>query len=189
MDLNWLDWLLLTILLFFVVTSAMRGFVRDIIGLTASVFALVLAMWFYGSAGFYITRWVSSERTADLIGFVAIVVAVLIAGRILAWIFNRFLRTVGLSFFDRLIGAFFGLLKGFIVSVALLMGFTAFGPVLDTAGAKDSGAAQSAVLHSKIAPLLLEASRIAVAMAPMELKSSFQKQYDGVISLLNRDSR
>jgi membrane protein required for colicin V production len=186
---NWLDWALIAILLSFAITSAMRGFSRDIIGLAASVCALLFAMWFYGSAGAYISRWVSSERTANLIGFIAIVIGVLLAGRLLGWIVNRFLRTVGLSFFDRLLGAVFGLVKGFIVSVALLMAFTAFGPVFDTTAPEYSGAEQSAVLHSEIAPVMLEASRVLVAMAPMELKSSFRKQYDGVVSLLKRDSR
>ncbi|HYA17653.1 MAG TPA: CvpA family protein [Bryobacteraceae bacterium] len=187
MSFNWLDWVLIAILLYFTVTSAMRGFTRDIIGLAASVFALILAMWFYGSAGYYVGRWVASERTASLIGFIAIVFGVLLAGRLLAWIINRFLRTVGLSFFDRFLGALFGLVKGFIVSVALLTAYMAFGPVFDKTAGNQSGAAQSPVLHSEIAPWLLEASRVLVAMAPMELKSSFRKQYDGARSLLKKD--
>ena len=187
MSFNWLDWVLISILLYFTVTSAMRGFARDIIGLAASVFALILAMWFYGSAGYYIGRWVSSERTANLIGFIAIVFGVLLAGRLLGWTVNRLLRTVGLSFFDRFIGALFGLVKGFVICVALLTAYMAFGPVFDTTADQSHGAAQSAVLHSEIAPWLLEASRVLVAMAPMELKSGFRKQYDGARSLLKKD--
>lgn len=187
MRFNWLDWLLIAILLVFLISSAMRGFARDIIGLTASVFALILAMWFYGSAGFYIGRLGASERTANLLGFIAIVLGVLIVGRIAGAIVNRFLRTVGLSFFDRFLGALFGLIKGFVICVALLLAYTAFGPVFDTTGGEYYSAAQSAVLNSEIAPFLLEASRVVVATAPMESKSSFRKQYDGVRSFLNKN--
>jgi membrane protein required for colicin V production len=188
--LNWLDWLLIAILLFFAIGSARRGFAREIIGLAATIFALVLGMWFYGSMGAFAARWLNiSERTADFVGFIAIVIAVLVCGAILGWIVNRFLQTIGLSFFDRLLGAAFGLAKGFIVSITLLTAFMAFGPVFDTTAGAKTGAAESAVLHSRIAPYVLEASHIVVAMAPMELKSSFQKQYTSVKSALTSGTR
>jgi membrane protein required for colicin V production len=183
---NWLDWVLIVVLSFFAIASARRGFSREIIGLAAAVFALVLGMWFYGEAGAFLMRFVSSERTANLLGFLLIVCAVLIAGRLLGALVHRFFKTVGLSFFDRLLGAAFGFLKGLIVCIALLTGFVAFGPVFDTAAHSDSGAARSAVLHSQIAPWVLEASHVVVAMAPMELKSSFLKQYASVKSLIEQ---
>ncbi len=170
------------------IASARRGFSREIIGLAASVFALICGMWFYGTAAIYMKRLVSSDRTANLLGFLAVVVIVLLCGRISGWIVNRFLRTIGLSFFDRAVGAAFGFLKGLVVCVALVTAFVAFGPILDTTTGASSGASQSAVLHSQIAPYVLEASRAVIALAPMELKTSFQQQYAGVKSLLSQES-
>jgi membrane protein required for colicin V production len=184
--LNWVDWLLIVVLALFALGSARRGFSREVIGLAAAVFALVFGMWFYGEVGAFLMRFVSSERTANLLGFLLIVGAVLLAGRLLGLAVRKFFDTVGLSFFDRLLGAAFGFLKGLIVCIALLTGFVAFGPVIDTAAGSDSGASRSAVLHSRIAPWVLEASHFAVAMAPMELKSSFLKQYASVKLLLEQ---
>src|SRR5580698_11032554 len=116
---NWLDYLLIAILLVSVYMSARKGFSREIIGLAAALFALVLGMWFYGLAGSYLIPWVSSPRVANLIGFLLVVFAVLILGAMLGWIVSRFLRTVGLSFFDRLLGAGFGLVRGLLLAIAL----------------------------------------------------------------------
>jgi membrane protein required for colicin V production len=121
---------------------------------------------------------VSSVRVANFIGFLLVVFAVLIGGAILGWIVNRFLYTIGLSFFDRLLGAAFGLARGLLIAIALLTGFMAFGPNID------SKTVSSAVLHSRIAPWILDASHLFVAIAPMELKSSFRKQYEQLKAVL-----
>ena len=177
---NWLDYLLIVILLFSAVMSFRKGFSREIIGLAAAFFALLLGMWFYGLAGTLVAPYISSPRVVDLIGFLLVVAAVLIAGGMLGWIVNRFLRTIGLSFFDRLLGAAFGVLRGLLIAMALLTAFMAFGPYTD------SGAASSAMVHSRIAPYVLNASRLVVAMAPMELKTNFQTQYDSIKTALTK---
>ena len=174
---NWLDYILIAILFFSVVQSFRRGFSREIIGVAAMFSAFILAMWFYGLAGSLVSPYVSSVRTANMIGFFIVVIVVLIAGAIVGWIVSRFLRTVGLSFFDRLLGAAFGFIRGLLISMALLTAWTAFGA--QTA----AGAASGAVVHSRIAPYVLGASRLFVAVAPMELKQSFRRYYSQARSI------
>jgi membrane protein required for colicin V production len=179
---NWLDYLLIAILLFSVIMSARKGFSREIIGLAAALFALVLGMWFYGLAGSFLIPYVSSERVANLIGFLLVVLGVLLCGGLFGWIVNRFLHTIGLSFFDRLLGAAFGLVRGLLITIALITAFMAFGPQLD------SKTVSSAVVHSRIAPYVLDASHLFVAIAPMELKSNFRRQYAQVKSVLQNNA-
>ncbi len=173
---NWLDVVLLFILTVSTFLSLRKGFSREVISLAASFFALLLGMWFYGTAASLVQPYVDSPRIASLLGFLLVVAGVLLIGSFFAWIVGKFLRTVGLSFFDRLLGAIFGLARGLLVSIALLTAFMAFGP---HAG---GDAAPSAVVHSKIAPYVLEASRVAVSIAPMDLKQSFRKYYSRVKS-------
>lgn len=162
---NWLDYLLIAILLFSTVMSIRKGFSREVIGLAAAFFAFVLGMWFYGLAGSFVLPYVSSVRVANLIGFLLVVCGVLLCGALLGWIVSKFLRTIGLSFFDRLLGAAFGFARGLLVAMALLTAFITFGP-------------HSAMVHSRFAPYVLRASRWFVAMAPMEMKSGFREQYE-----------
>src|SRR5580698_484090 len=129
---NWLDYALLAILLFSVAMSARKGFSREIIGLAAALFALVLGMWFYGLAGSFLLPYLSSARVANLAGFLLVVFAVLLLGGMIGWIVSRFLRTIGLSFFDRLLGAAFGFVRGLLIAVALLTAWMAFGPQVDS---------------------------------------------------------
>ena len=178
---NWLDYFLLAILLASSLMSARKGFSREIIGLAAALCALVLGMWFYGLAGSFLMPYVSAARVANLIGFLLVVFAVLILGWMLGWVVNRFLRTVGLSFFDRLLGAAFGFVRGLLIAIALLTAYMAFGTDID------SKTVSASVLNSRIAPYVLDASRVFVAIAPMELKAGFLKQYAQVKSLLERN--
>ena len=130
--------------------------------------------------------WITSDRAANFIGFLIVVFTVLLAGALFGAIIKRFLSAVGLSFFDRLLGACFGLIRGALIAIALLTAYIAFGP---QTGSK---AAPSAVVHSQIAPYLLSASSIFVNIAPMELKRSFREVYDEVRSAtkgaMNKDS-
>ena len=113
--------------------SARKGFSREIIGLAAALLALVLGMWFYGLAGSFLMPYVSSPRVANLIGFLLVVIGCAAAAAAsLGWIVSRFLRTIGLSFFDRLLGAAFGLVRGLLIAIALLTAFMAFGPQVDS---------------------------------------------------------
>jgi membrane protein required for colicin V production len=170
-NLNWLDFALIALLLASAVISARKGFSREIVGLAAALFAFVLGMWFYGLVGSYISPYTGSPRTANLIGFLLVVFAVLLCGSFFGWIVSRFLRTVGLSFFDRLLGAVFGLARGALVAAAILTAVVAFGSWAE------SNTEPAAVVNSRIAPYILQASRWFVALAPMELKSGFRRQY------------
>jgi membrane protein required for colicin V production len=190
---NWLDYVLLAIVLVSVLMSVRRGFSREVIGLAASLAALVLGMWFYGLAGSFMIPYVSSPRVANLIGFLLVVIAVLICGGLVGWIVSRFVRTIGLSFFDRLLGAAFGFGRGLLIAVALLTAFMAFGPQVDTkSGDAQTAAAASvvnaSVVNSRFAPYVLDASHAFVAIAPMELKSSFRRQYEQVKAALENNT-
>jgi membrane protein required for colicin V production len=178
---NWLDYVLIAILLISALFSMRKGFSREIIGLAAAILALVLAMWFYGLAGSWLIPYVSSPRIANLAGFLLVILAVLLLGWFLGWIVSRFLRTIGLSFFDHMLGAAFGLLRGLVIAITLLTAYMAFGPEVDSRMVSDS------LLHSRIAPYVLDASRAFVTLAHMELKASFLRQYALVKSLVEKN--
>jgi membrane protein required for colicin V production len=172
--LNWLDDLLILILGFSMARSFGRGLSREVISLVAAIAALVLAMWFYGTAGAMTRTWVGSARAANFLGFLLVFFGVILAGMAIGRVIRSLVKAVGLSFFDRMAGAGFGLLRGTLIAIALLTAYIAFGP------RSDEGDAPSAVVHSQIAPYLMKASSIFVDAAPMELKRSFRDMYDEV---------
>jgi membrane protein required for colicin V production len=178
LTLTWLDIALIAVLFVSTIRSFLNGFSREIIGLAAALLALMFGMWFYRLAGLYLVPFAGSPRIANLAGFLLVVFLVLVCGAVAKRIVGRFVHTIGLSFFDRLLGAAFGFFRGFLVAVALLTAWIAFG----SHGEVD--AAPAAVLHSRIAPYLLKSSRFFVAVAPMDLKQTFRTQYSRIESAM-----
>ena len=172
MGFNWLDWVLIAILAYSVFQSFRRGFTREIISLVSTIVALLLAMWFYPTAGAWLRHWMTSVRTSNFLGFLLVMFGVMMLGGIAGWIVRRFVKAVGLSFFDRLLGAIFGLVRGVFIGVALLTAFVAFGP------RSDPKTAPSAVVHSQLAPPLMKTASVFVDLAPAELKQNFREVYD-----------
>ncbi len=165
---NWLDIVILLILLVSVLTSFRKGFSREVIGLAAVVLALLLGAWFYGTAGSFLLPYVSSRAAANFVGFFLVFCGVMLCGAVVNFVIGKFLKVTGLSIFDHVLGAGFGLLRGVLVAVALILGIMAFAP---------GEQAPASVVRSRLAPYVVDAARVAAAMAPKELKDGFHKTY------------
>ncbi len=64
---NWLDYVLIADrCCVSVLMSARKGFSREIIGLAAALFALVLGMWFYGLAGSFLIALCRVRRASRI---------------------------------------------------------------------------------------------------------------------------
>ncbi len=168
---NWLDAVLLVVLAVSVATSFSAGLAREVVGLVSIVAALVLAIWFYGTAGSVVLPYVSSPGIANFCGFLIVFGGVLLLGGITGRVLGKLMKAAGLSFVDRLLGAGFGLVRGLLISIALVLALLAFEP-----GKSPS----SAVVHSRVAPYVIGAARVCAAIAPRELKDGFHKSYEQV---------
>src|SRR5580693_7464101 len=104
---NWLDILLLLVILLSTVSAVQKGFSREVIGIVAAVIGLICGIWFYGLAGSFLLPYVSAPQVANFIGFFLVFLGCVIFGAIVSAVIRRFVKTVGLSWFDRLLGAAF----------------------------------------------------------------------------------
>jgi membrane protein required for colicin V production len=167
---NWLDILLAILILWSLVTGFLKGFARMGVGFVATILALLGGLWFYGTAGSFFLPHVSSKALANCIGFFLIFCALIalgaLVGRLLAWMF----KWVGLSWLDRLMGAAFGAVRGLILAIVVVMALLAF----------SSAPPPRSVVHSRIAPYVIDAARAVVAFAPRELKDEFHRSYEKV---------
>jgi membrane protein required for colicin V production len=168
---NWLDVVLLILLAGSIVTSFSTGLTREVVGLISLVVALLLAIWFYGTAGAALLPYVSTPAIAHFCGFLIVFCAVLIVGSLAGRLLGRFIKAAGLSFVDRLLGAAFGVVRGLLISIALILALLAFTP---------GKSPPSAVVDSHVAPYVIDAARVFAALAPLELKDGFRKSYEQV---------
>ena len=170
---NWLDFVLALILIASGVAGLRRGFSRQIIGLISGVLALLLGIWFYGTVGFYLLPYASSRTLANAGGFAVVFCGVLLLGALVSFAVGRFVAVTGLSIVDHLLGAGFGLLRGLLFAIAIILGVMAF-----SRGDKPP----EAIVHSRMAPYIVDAARMVVSMAPHDLKEGFRRTYAQVKS-------
>ena len=165
---NWLDVVVLAILAVSVALSFRKGLSREVIGLASVVLAILLGIWFYGTAGSLLAPYLSSHGLANFAGFLLVFCGVMLLGHLVSYTVGKFLKVTGLSIFDHLLGAVFGALRGILIAVALIMAIMAF-----SQGDKPP----SSVVHSCTAPYVVDAARGFAALAPRELKDGFRKTY------------
>jgi len=166
---NWLDAVLILILAVSILTSFRKGLSREVIGLAAVVAALLAGIWFYGTAGSFLLPYVSSRGVANLCGFFLVFLAVMLLGSLVSHVVGRFLRVTGLSLVDHALGAGFGMVRGTLVAVALITAIMAF--------STDAEHPPQSVVHSRVAPYVVDTARVIVAVAPYELKEGFRRSY------------
>jgi membrane protein required for colicin V production len=101
-------------------------------------------------------------------GFAVVFCTVLLLGAMVSFVVGRFLNVTGLSIVDHLLGAGFGLLRGLVFAVAIIMGVMAF---------SRGDNPPDAIVGSRMAPYVVDAARVVAAMAPHELREGFRRTY------------
>ncbi|MBW4028235.1 MAG: CvpA family protein [Acidobacteria bacterium] len=128
---NWFDWLLVGILVYSTVAAFVRGFFREVFSLVGIVAGILLASWNYRLAAAELIRLLGghiSTAVADVIGFLAIALIVMVGCGLVGKVLAKTAKTVGLGFLDRLLGAAFGFARGCLLGVAVMMAAAAFVP-------------------------------------------------------------
>ena len=161
---NWVDLLLLFVLVISVLAGLKAGFARVGIGFAATLLGIFFGLWCYGIVGAYFLDYVSSRAIANLIGFFVIFLGIVIIGAIVGHIVARFFKWAGLSWFDRLLGGAFGALRGAIVAVAMVTVLLAFAPTPPPRSVTDS----------KLLPYVADVSNVLALMTPHEVKDAFE---------------
>jgi membrane protein required for colicin V production len=162
---NWLDWLLAVIISASLLAGLARGFARTVVGFVAVLVGIVLGSWCYGVAGGWLREYVSHRAIANFIGFAIVFIAVVGAGTLAGFLLAKLFKWVGLGWLDRLMGAALGLVRGALFATVLVMVLCAF----------TRTPPPSSVAASRLAPYLIDAGGVLVAIAPRELKDGFDE--------------
>ncbi|WP_293934872.1 CvpA family protein [Iodobacter sp.] len=120
------DYTVLGILGLSMLLSVMRGLVQEVLALAAWVLAFWLASHYASVAAMWMPQSLPNDELRYLAGFVSIFFVTWVASAMLRVTFNQFLQATGLKPMDRLFGAGFGLLRGFLLCLTLVLaaGFT-----------------------------------------------------------------
>lgn len=122
------DWIIVVLLAGSALVGLLQGFVRSVFTAAGIVGGLILASWNYQGIGRPLTGPLHDSQLANAIGFLVITGGVMIVGALLGSFFSRLLHKMGLGCIDRIVGAVFGLVQGFIVVTVAILVTVAFYP-------------------------------------------------------------
>ncbi len=125
---NALDWLLVILLAYSTVRAFLRGFFQEAFALGGLISGFLFACWFYRPFALDLKGLITSTQIAELAAFLLLLAATMIFASLLGRLFRHTASAIGLGFVDRLLGAAFGLVRGTLLGVALLLATTAFLP-------------------------------------------------------------
>ena len=160
-----LDWVLIAILVYSIITSWFKGFTREVLGLLTLVAGILLAAWFYRSAAALFKDVVRTENFALFLGFSVIFLATLVAGFVIIWLVTKFVKSAKLQWADRLLGAAFGFIRGWVIGAVVLLALTSFDVQTER------------LKNSELVPYFLPGSRVIAVMTPYEMKAKFLVGY------------
>ena len=160
-----LDIFIVLILAYSIAMAVYKGFVREVLGLITVVSAGLIASWTYRGVSSTFKDVVRTENLALFLGFSVIFLATLIAGFLIIWLINRFMKFAKVGWADRLLGAAFGFIRGWLISALLLLALTAFEVQTES------------IKNSRLAPYFLPGSRLIAIVTPYELKAKFLVGY------------
>lgn len=104
-----------------VLLSLIRGFVREILALSAWVVAFLAANLLAGEVAVWLAGAIEDETWRLLAAFVCVFVVVLIAMSVLAIVVSKLIKSAGLGVEDRLLGGIFGLARGLLVVMIVVL--------------------------------------------------------------------
>jgi membrane protein required for colicin V production len=128
MNFNLFDWFLIAILAYSTIKAFLRGIILELFSLGGLIAGILIASWNYHHIALMLGRLITTPATAQIVAFFFIVVCIMVISTLIGRLLNRTAHAIGLGFFDRLLGAVFGYLRGCLLGVAILMAVAAFLP-------------------------------------------------------------
>jgi membrane protein required for colicin V production len=115
------DYFVLAVMAISLLVGVTRGVVSEILALVAWVAAFIAARLWAVPLGNLLLADLPDPLWRQLAGFVAVFAAVLIGFALLRWVTTLLLKAVGLRPLDRVLGALFGVVRGMLVLLILVM--------------------------------------------------------------------
>jgi membrane protein required for colicin V production len=120
-SLNWADWFIIAVLTISALVGVLRGFVRECVSLAVWFVAIVVAMSFSDRASVMLTEYISTGSLRYVVAFAALFIITMLLGNLLGYVLGAMVKGIGLSGPDRLLGVGFGLARGLIIVMLIVI--------------------------------------------------------------------
>lgn len=117
-DLTWIDVVVMVVIAASALLSLLRGLIQEVASLAIWVLALVGASRLAYLVAEQLPEW-ASPPVQQTVGFVAILVVILLLGKLVTKALKELVSAAGIGTVDRVLGAAFGLARGGLIVVVL----------------------------------------------------------------------
>lgn len=115
------DYVVLFVLICSIVISTMRGLIKEILSLISWIIALVVANAFGGTVAAWLPDMIPGQLTRMIVAFLALFIGVRLLMALLMKAVDALIKASGLSLADRGLGGLFGLARGCVIVMAMVL--------------------------------------------------------------------
>ena len=123
---NWLDIVILAAIGFSTYRGYRNGFIRELVSIASVILAIPLAGALYDDMYPKVEPIVDNRNLAALLSFMAILLAVIIGGQVVAHLLKRTAEILNLGVLDRLAGGAFGFMQAVFIAQVILIALVTF---------------------------------------------------------------
>lgn len=118
---TWFDYAVIAIIALSILLGWWRGLVYEALSLIGWVAAYLVARRFAAELAPFMPASLGAEAVKTAVSFVLLFIVTLIVSSIVSWLLSKFVKWVGLGWLDGLLGALFGMVRGLLILVALVL--------------------------------------------------------------------
>ena len=118
---TWFDYSVIAIVILSALLGWWRGLVYEVLALLGWLVAGIVARLFAAKVAPYMPAALGAEAVRIVAAFAVLFIGALIVGGIVAWLLSKLFKWVGLGWLDSLLGGVFGVLRGVLVVLALVL--------------------------------------------------------------------
>ncbi|WP_417549456.1 CvpA family protein [Methylophaga sp.] len=118
---NWVDYLIIGIILISSGISIVRGFIKEVLSLISWAVAIWVAFMFFANFASLLTPYIDTATIRLFVAFFVLFVVTLILGALVNHLISQLVEKTGLSGTDRALGVIFGILRGVAIVTILVL--------------------------------------------------------------------
>lgn len=121
MILNWADWFIVSVVVVSCLFGLMRGLIKEALSVANWVVALLVASTFKDRFAMLLQDHIDAVSVREIVAFSVLFLLTLLVGALVNYVISQLVKITGLSSMDRALGMVFGLLRGCVVVMSLLL--------------------------------------------------------------------
>lgn len=173
---NYLDIIFLIIFSVSTLWGLIKGLIRQVFSLAALVLAYLAATFGHPVLADSVLGDIAKKPIRDIISYAIIFIAVFAAVTLIGYFLRRVVEVIKLGMFDRLLGGVFGFARALIFCMIIVLVLVIVLPS-DVQILNDSA----------LTPWIIQVTKLAVSIAPQDLRESFEKSKKSLSATLDKE--